>query len=349
MSRTGNRRSLVVALAVVSALWWAVSPAGAAGWSSQTVDGNGGSGGQLVGEMLGGTRASVWIAGELHTFYTDATQGNLRHAVKSGNVWHYETLDGAGGPHGRVDSWVGGDPTAIVYNGLPYVFYRDDDAGTLRMGTWGGDDWYFATLDGEGGPNGRVSASVGGHPSALVYAGLPYVFYDDGGNGNVRLATWGGTDWFFGVLDGAGGPNGRVDGSVDEPSAVLYGGLPYVFYTDSSSGEQIRMATWGGSDWFYMTLDGEGGPNGRVDEDVWGSSALISGGLPYVFYNADGSGIRMATWGGSDWFFGAVPVTGGPNQPAHPDAVDGETGPAFVYEEDSYAADLDFAWWNPGA
>lgn len=112
----------------------------------------------------------------------------------------------------------------------------------------------------------------------------------------------------------------------------------------------LRMGTWGGDDWYFATLDGDGGPNGRVSASVGGRpSALVYAGLPYVFYNADGSGIRMATWGGTDWFFGAVPVTGGPNQPAHPDAVDGETGPAFVYEEDSYAADLDFAWWNPGA
>lgn len=344
------RRGLGVLIVVLLAVLCQSLPARGAGWESENVDGNGGSGGQVEGDMLGGTRASVWFGGELHTFYFDSTGGNLRHAVNSGGVWHYQTLDGEGGPNGRVDSWTGGDPTAVMYGGLPYVFYRDEDAGTLRMATFGGDDWYFATLDGEGGPNGREdTADTGFEPSALVFGGLPYVFYwgkTDAGRA-LRMATWGGNDWYFGTLDGDGGPNGRIAASVGtHPSAIVFGGLPYVFYGDETNSD-IRMATWGGTDWYYAALDGAGGPNGRVaDGFLNGPSAVVTGGLPYVFYNAT-TGIRMATWGGTDWFFGPVPVDAGPNRAAHPDPIDGLSAPAFVYEEDTYAAGLGLAWWSP--
>ena len=70
------------------------------------------------------------------------------------------------------------------------------------------------------------------------------------------------------------------------------------------------------------------------------------GGATWEFYNGT-TGIRMATWGGSDWFFGPVPVDAGPNRAIHPDAIDGLAAPAFVYEEDAYGQGLGYASWTP--
>lgn len=408
MSASKAIRSVVTRVctgALVVGVGLTALPASGAEWVSENIDGEGGPSGQVEAVLGGGNGASTWFAGGLHTFYYDEDDGNLRHAANYDGDWYYETLDGEGGAHGRVDADVGTDPTVLLWGGLPYVFYRDETAGTLRMATyggndwysatmdgeggpngrvdspccigtgfeptaiefgglpyvfywdngdgghvlrvatWGGTDWYFGTLDGAGGPNGRVAHSVGSEPTAVLYGGLPYVFYGDSVAGHVRMATWGGTDWYFGIIDGAGGANGRVSEYVRGPDAIIYGGLPYVFYTSVISGT-LRMATWGGSDWFFGTLDGEGGPNGRVDAGVGAStSAMLSGGLPYVFYNGP-TGIRLATWGGADWYFGNLPLDSGPNGAANPDALDIGAGPALIYGEDAYGAGLGLAYWD---
>lgn len=57
--------------------------------------------------------------------------------IATGCEWHFETLDGNGGPNGRVIADVGEHTTAVVYNSRPHVFYFDDVPDTLHH-TWFG-------------------------------------------------------------------------------------------------------------------------------------------------------------------------------------------------------------------
>ncbi len=92
-----------------------------------------------------------------------------------------------GGPgHGWI--W---HPRAILYNDRPHVFYYDDTNGNLRHGYWNGAAWSFETLDGAGGPNGRIVADMGFYNEAFLYNGRPHNFYYDATNGNLRHAYFG--------------------------------------------------------------------------------------------------------------------------------------------------------------
>ena len=217
-------------------------------------------------------------------------------------IWRAETGDGAGGAGGRIDADVGADPATIMYNGQPHVWFVDATNGNLRHGWWTGTTWMFETLDGAGGPNGRLDANVGAHPSVTLYGGQPHVWYTDTDNGNLRHGWWTGTTWMFETLDGAGGFNGRVDRVVgDRAAAAIYGFSLQVWYHDTTNGD-LRHGWWTGSTWAFEINDGAGGGNGRVDADVGADlSVVMLNGLPHVFASEGGVHLRHAWFNGSAW------------------------------------------------
>ncbi len=116
-----------------------------------------------------------------------------------------------------------------------------------------------------------------------------------------------GTTWAAPVvLDGAGGPNGRVIAAIGEDTAaVIYDGVVHLFYSAAiGEGSVLRQATFGGSAMFE-TLDGEGGTAGRTTESVGSDvSAAVYGGAIHVFYLNDTNGdLRHAWFDGSAWRF----------------------------------------------
>ncbi|MCZ7531770.1 MAG: hypothetical protein M5U31_16405 [Acidimicrobiia bacterium] len=75
-------------------------------WAFETLDGAGGGGGRVNADV-GEYNAVMLYNGRPHLFYYDASDGNLRHGYWNGIAWAFETLDGAGGGGGRIDSNVG--------------------------------------------------------------------------------------------------------------------------------------------------------------------------------------------------------------------------------------------------
>jgi hypothetical protein len=65
------------------------------------------------------------VNGVFHTFYYDATRGNLRHAWADSAGWHFENLDGDPGSIARYDRNVGQTPavTAEQPDGTIQLFY----------------------------------------------------------------------------------------------------------------------------------------------------------------------------------------------------------------------------------
>lgn len=139
-------------------------------------------------------------------------------------------------------------------------------------------------------------------------------------------------------------------------SSLLLGGLPHVFTYDVTN-HDLRHEWWTGSAWASETLDGNGGPNGQTTDDVGtGSSALLIGGLPHVFYadltvSASGKVLRHGWWTGSTWRFETLDGLGGGNGRTA-DYVNGPTSAALVgsvphvWYRDEVEGDLRHAWWT---
>jgi len=284
------------------------------GWAFETLDGAGGANGR-VNANLGGYNATVLYDGRPHVFYYDYDNDTLRHAYYTGSAWGFETLDGNSGPNGRIEAEVGTDKAAVLYNGLPHVFYRDETSDTLRHAYYTGSAWGFETLEGNGGTNGRIEANVGEYIATVLYNGLPHVFYYDTTNDTLRHAYYNGFFWAFETLDGNGGTNGRVNANVGTYNSVmLYNGRPHIFYRDEMN-HTLRHAYWNGLFWSFETLDGNGGTNGRVNANLaWWNASVLYGGRPHVFYyDFTNLELRHAYYNGFFWAFETLDGNGGPN------------------------------------
>ena len=179
-------------------------------------------------ENVGQYAAALSFGGGPQVFYYDDDATVLRHAWWSGVAWGFETLDGSGVTAGRVNESVGSDVVAMVYQGVPHVWYYDIDGGNLRHAWWTGAYWGFETLDGTSTVNGRVNGDVGMYNSALIWGGVPHVFSRDETHQDFRHAWWTGTRWAFETLDGSAATalshadgNAGLDGSV-----LVYGRRP---------------------------------------------------------------------------------------------------------------------------
>ncbi len=269
-----------------------------AAWAFETLDGNGGANGRLDANV-GIFSEALLYNGRPHVFYYTNTAGDLRHAYYNGFTWIFETLDGDGGANGRVDAAVGEYSAALLYNGRPHVFYRNDSNKQLRHAYYNGSAWGFETLDGNGGSNGRTNGAVGTFNAVVLYNGRPHAFYYDTSDADLRHAYWNGVFWAFETLDGAGGPGGRLDTDLGSYNAAgLYGGRPQVFYY-KETGAELRHASYNGSAWVFETLDGNGGSNGRTTNSVGLHNTLVLyNGQPHVFYwDAPGGDLRHGWFG----------------------------------------------------
>ncbi|MEZ5171424.1 MAG: hypothetical protein R3A49_11855 [Acidimicrobiia bacterium] len=272
-------------------------------WAFETLDGLGGRPGHTNNHVGRGTSA-VLYNGRPHVFYDDETDHALRHAYWNGVAWAFETLDGNGGGGGRTTNDVGAQPSVMLYNGRPHLFYPDGDDNSLRHGYYNGVAWAFEVLDGLGGPHGRTTNIVGSYPAPLLYNGRPHVFYYDGTVAALRHAYWNGSFWAFETLDGPGGRPGSTVNAVGKfGSAVVYGSRPHVFYNDNDD-DSLRHAYYNGVTWAFETLDGTGSvvpghSNAKLGYDT---AATLYGGRPDVYYGTDDS-LRRAYYDGSAWEF----------------------------------------------
>ncbi len=342
-------RKLLIGLAIAALLVTGCE------WSFETLDGQGGADGRTF-NSVGSHNTAVLYNGRPHIFYWDNTDSTLRHAYYNGSFWAFETLDGNGGPNGRVNTDVGEYGAAILYNGRPHVFYRSDGLDSLRHAYYNGSAWIFETLDGMGGPNGRVNTDVGWNNSVVLYNGRPHVFYYDSTDDTLRHAYYNGVAWAFEILDGNGGPNGRVVSNVGEYGAtILYNGRPHVFY-HADALNSLRHAYYNGTTWAFETLDGVGGPNGRINATVGvDNAAILYNGRPHAFYyDANNGNLRHAYYNGSAWGFETLDGAGGANGRINADvglsnAVILYNGRPRVFSYDNTNGDLRQSYYNGSA
>lgn len=204
---------------------------GGSTWQVETVDGDGATAAHPshVSDDVGQSSAAVYesYTGTLHVFYsmTVAVPGGharrLRYAENSGGVWVAATIDGSGSSTppavpgtGPTSANVGSQVQAEIFDGSFWVVYEDRTWGNLRCarGTRVGAKltWEFHILDG-GGHRGSTPNIVGAC-TMLQWDDHLSVFYFDEKLQAIRHAyrTPGASGWSYDLLDGVGGPDGRV-------------------------------------------------------------------------------------------------------------------------------------------
>jgi len=244
-------------------------------WSEETVDGEAET---MLGHVVGDAGQMSTLAfepdGTPHAFYllvveSTTSPGNftrrLRHAERTAAGWVAQTLDGSGADAapavpgtGPTRADVGANPTAVFFDGSLWVVYEDRTWGNLRCarGTRNAQgvlEWEFHVVDGNAGwrrTSGTVQAAV-----AVVWDNTLSLFYGDLTRRVMRHAWRSSTDttWRYEILDGAGGPDGRVDTAVTPLIAACAGGtradgtrtrpLFVVYRWTAGAGSNTRVAT----------------------------------------------------------------------------------------------------------
>ena len=184
-----------------------------------------------------------------------------------------------------------------------------DNAGHVRVYSWGGSAWtqLGADIDGEAAndySSWSVSLSADGTRMAI---GAPYND-DNGGNaGHVRVYSWGGSSWtqLGADIDGeAADDNSGYSVSLStDGSTVAIGGR----FNDGngSNAGHVRVYSWGGSAWTQLGADIDG--EAIYDNSGWSVSLSADGstlaiGAPDNDGNDSRAGhVRVYSWGGSAW------------------------------------------------
>ena len=200
--------------------------------------------------------------------------------------------------------------SAVVCSALVMTFVLFGLPGTAAAATWS-----TTVLDGAGGTNGRIEATIGSDVVALRFAGTTRVFYYDANRGNLRQGVRNGTTWSFGTLDGSGGTNGRIDADVGiDVAAVANTTTLWVFYYDRAHGD-LRVGTLSAGTWRFRTVDGSSGTAPRVGGNVgYGLSATLFKGIPRAFYiDATRGNLRQIVLRNGSWVPGYLDGAGGTN------------------------------------
>jgi hypothetical protein len=176
------------------------------GWTFSTIDGAGGTGGRISGDVGYNTRAAVYD-GTLHVFYffQDPFCDPDFGCRLFGTIRQASFTPAAG--------WTASDVSnlnccfedlslavAKVSDSSVWLLYQNFGlhSTNLRHLHWNGASWVEETSNGFVEEAPADGESVGGGASALVFDGRPYVFYFGAGNflgppDGVRQAFWNGS------------------------------------------------------------------------------------------------------------------------------------------------------------
>ena len=115
----------------------------------------------------------------------------------------------------------------------------------------------------------------------------------------------------------AGWKSTVLDATADgkSVSSTTFNGQPAVAYTDTKSGD-LKLATFNGSVWNKVTVDGAGGTNGRTNNPISGQISMCVNGSGtkqtlHLFYSdATDKDLRYAAYNGKSFTFDVVDGNG---------------------------------------
>jgi hypothetical protein len=307
----------------------------------------------------------ISIGGQPHSFYYDATSGNLRHGWWGGSAWSFEDFDGHTATNNRLNADVGRNPTALIIGGQPHIFCYNATDGNLRHAWWnnGTGSWSYETFDGHTNTSDRVDADAGRDVTLTIYNSQPHLFYYDATNGNLRHSWWAGSAWGFENLDGHTNTSYRVNADAGRYPSPVVGGYGtaaslHIYYYDATGGN-LRHAWYANTTAAVQFEDFDGHTNTgyRVNADAgqYASAVLLNGQPNVAYYDATGGNLRHAWWntGTTSWSFQDLDGAGGTN--GRIDANVGSHVTALEYNDqmhmfyyDATNGNLRHNWWNGG-
>jgi hypothetical protein len=203
------------------------------GWSAETLDGQGAVTAGATSNDVGLRTSAYVMGGQLHVFYFDRTNADLRHMWNSfGAPWKSETLDGSANSTSGRPALVGFGSAAVQTAGgdatqsaIQRVFYQDTTSGGIRLAEFdpskygvGSTGWTFRPLDGASGAIclGALGTFASDAPiRAVSINNTPHVFYFavDSGSHRVLRQAWreANGSWTCQTVDGAGGTAKTTD------------------------------------------------------------------------------------------------------------------------------------------
>jgi len=194
-----------------------------------------GPGQQVYNVGISDDPSAVVYNGKLYVFHQGIGENG------AGQLW-YSVFDGTSWTEDRQIHNLGmsGAPSAVLWQGGITVFHQGANNN--------GQLWYTYSQDGKYWGNPKTDSQVKGvtmsaSPSAVVYNGVLYAFYQGGDSytGQLWYSTYDGTHW--------GQRSIQPLGISESPSAVLWQGGISVFHQGANYNGQIWYTFYDGSNW----------------------------------------------------------------------------------------------------
>ena len=197
-------------------------------------------------------------------FGDTALQFTASSAVTIGNV-------GFTSSYGRY-------PAIYVYNGTPYVVFRDEtNSWKTSVMTYAGGVWTYLGTPGLSAPQSQDNQEN----AIYVDNGTPYVaFGDDPNGGKAIVVKYTGSAWTtVGSPDFTTGNAGGLSLAVDN-------GTPYVAYQDGGNGFKATVMKFNGTTWVTVG-------NAGFSPDMaffYSNDLVVYNGTPYVAFGDEAHG-----------------------------------------------------------
>ncbi|MCK4444326.1 MAG: exo-alpha-sialidase, partial [Thermoplasmata archaeon] len=206
-------------------------------------------------------------------------QGGLRILSVRSAVSEAHTRDGWTYDFGKYSS------IAVDLTGRAFITSWDETRGNLIIsGSPENGNFGSKMVDrlGNVGQFTSVALSPGNYP-------YPRIAYYDQANGDLRYASWNGTDWIIKIVDVSDDVGQHASLEMDSQDNA------HIAYYDFTSGD-LKYAKQNGSSWSVETVDDFG------DVGQFASLRLDSIDLPHIcYYNATKLALNIASWNGAEW------------------------------------------------